>query len=115
MKNHLLQCNAKDVAQFSNPVGFVDAMLGDINGCRATHATENSGISVSRIALIFFRLAKSGSHFSFSSKGACCPNAENVIWLPRSSIISPQTFSALKSAASIACFRELMIFSFSPR
>ena len=27
--------------------------------------TENSGISGSRIALIFFRFAKSGSHFFF--------------------------------------------------
>src|ERR1700692_1633537 len=30
--------------------------------------TENSGIRVSRIALIFFRLLKSGSHLFFSSK-----------------------------------------------
>ena len=39
---------------------------------------------VSRIALSDFRLTKSGSQPLFSSKGACWPNAENVIWLPRS-------------------------------
>ena len=35
--------------------------------------TEHSGINLSRIDLIFFRLAKSESHFFFSSKGACWP------------------------------------------
>ena len=75
--------------------------------------TENLGIKVSRIALIFFRFAKSGSHFVFSSKGACWPNAEYVIWLPRSSIASPQTFSTLNPASATAFLRELTIFSFS--
>jgi hypothetical protein len=63
--------------------------------------------------LIFFRLAKSGSQVFLASSGACWPNAENVIWLPRSSMTSPQTFSTLKSAAAIDLLRALMIFSFS--
>src|SRR3546814_2680803 len=38
-------------------------------------------------AVLFFR---SGSHASFSFSGAACPSPEKVIWLPRSSIRSPQ-------------------------
>jgi len=35
-ENHFLNGNAKGVAQFSNPVGFVYAGFGDINrGCAA--------------------------------------------------------------------------------
>ena len=30
--------NAEDIAEFPNPVGFVDSMLGDIDGRRATQA-----------------------------------------------------------------------------
>ena len=37
-ENHLLDGDAKDVAEFSNPVGFVDPMLGDIDGGRAAEA-----------------------------------------------------------------------------
>ena len=40
--------------------------------------TENSGMSSSSNSSIRFRLMNSGSHFFFSSKGACYPNAENV-------------------------------------
>ena len=36
--DHVLNCNAKDVAELSNPVGFVDAGLGDVNGCRAAQS-----------------------------------------------------------------------------
>ena len=68
---------------------------------------------VSRVALTLFLLLKSGSHFSFSSRGACCPNAESVTWLPRSSITSPQTLSLLRPFDSRAFARELTIFAFS--
>ena len=42
-ENHLLDCNAKDVPEFSNPVGFINARLGDINGCRAAQAHGKLG------------------------------------------------------------------------
>ena len=63
---------------------------------------ENPGIMGSSTASIFWRLAKSGSHFSFSANGASWPSAENVIWLSRSSIRSPQCLSALKPERSTA-------------
>ena len=66
---------------------------------------ENPGINGLRIALIFLRFSKSGSHVFFSSSGACCPSADNVIWLPRSSIKSPQCFSALKPDWSSDMFK----------
>ena len=71
--DHVLNRNAKDVAELANSVGFVDARLGDVMDVVPPSRTENSGMSLSRIALIFFRLAKSGSHFFLSSSGACCP------------------------------------------
>ena len=37
--------------------------------------TENSGISLSRMLLIFFLFVKPGSHLSFSARGACWPGA----------------------------------------
>ena len=45
--------------------------------------------------MIFLRLAKSGSHFSFSASGASWPSTDSVIWLPRSSITWPQVLSTL--------------------
>ena len=42
-KNHLINCNAKDVPEFSNPVGFINARLGDVNGCRASQAHGKFG------------------------------------------------------------------------
>src|SRR5665213_3100067 len=53
----------------------------------------NSGIMGWRSAMIFLRLAKSGSHFSFSTSGASWPSTERVIWLSRSSIAWPPIWS----------------------
>src|SRR5664279_2816572 len=58
--------------------------------------TENSGIRPARIDWMTLRLVNAGSHRFFSSIGACCPSAENVIWLPRSSMSSPQVLATLK-------------------
>jgi hypothetical protein len=35
-KNHLIDCNAQDVPEFSNTVGLVNARFGDIDRRRAT-------------------------------------------------------------------------------
>ena len=64
--------------------------------------TENPGRSGSRIALIAWRLAKSGSQLLLAESGASWPSAERVIWLPRSSIASPQIRAALNPEASSA-------------
>ena len=50
-KNHLLYFNAKRVPEFSNPVGFVDAGFGDINGCRSTQTHGKLGDKLNRGAL----------------------------------------------------------------
>ena len=42
-KNHLINGNAKDVPKFSNPVGFINARLGDVNGGRASQAHGKLG------------------------------------------------------------------------
>jgi hypothetical protein len=42
-KDHVLNCNAKGIPEFSDPVGFVDARLGDVNGCRATQSHRKLG------------------------------------------------------------------------
>ena len=42
-KNHLINGNAKDVPEFSNPVGFINARLGDVNGSRASQAHGKLG------------------------------------------------------------------------
>ncbi len=41
--NHLFHRNAESVLQLLDPVGFVDARLGDINGCRATEPHRELG------------------------------------------------------------------------
>ena len=69
-KNHLADCDAQNVSEFSDPVGFVYALLGDIDGSRPTQAHGKLGIDLSSNAFICFRLEKPGSHFFFSSKGA---------------------------------------------
>ena len=51
-----------------------------------------------------------GGEGAFSASGASCPSAENVIWLPRSSIKSPQCLSARYPERSIAWLSALMIF-----
>jgi len=75
--------------------------------------TENSGRVLSRTALIAVRLVKSGSHLSFSARGACWPRADSVIWLPRSSMTSPQTWAALEPVSSRAPRSALTILPFS--
>ena len=37
-ENHFLDGNAENIPEFSNTVGFINAMLGDINGGRAAQA-----------------------------------------------------------------------------
>jgi hypothetical protein len=73
---------------------------------------DRPGRRVRRSAWMILRLAKSGSQTSLAWIGACWPSAEKVIWLPRSSIRSPQVSSgtkpvassALSKAAKIPCF-----------
>jgi hypothetical protein len=54
--------------------------------------TENSGINVSRTALIFFRLVKSESHLFFSSKGCL----QEAAWAARSCGIGKNKTSTRK-------------------
>ena len=42
-KNHLADCDAQNVSKFSDPVGFVYALLGDIDGSRPTQAHGKLG------------------------------------------------------------------------
>ena len=41
--DHLFHWNAENVSQLSYPIGFVNAMLGDINGCRSANSNRKLG------------------------------------------------------------------------
>ena len=73
---------------------------------------DSSGRRCFKSAWITLRLAKSGSHFSFASTGACWPSAEKVICEPRSSIRSPQVSSGLNPVAWSEASNASMMFFF---
>ena len=78
-KNHLLNRNAKGVAEFSNPVGFIDTRLGDINGCRTAQSDGKLGNKACPGAVLLLPLGEIRIPLFLFFKGSLLPNAENVI------------------------------------
>jgi len=65
---------------FVIPVGFFNARLGDVNGCRANPGARKLGDQFIKERLDLFPLGEVRiPFFFFSSMGALLPNAENVI------------------------------------
>jgi hypothetical protein len=69
-EDHVGDADAKGFVELPGAIGLVDPRSGDVDGGGASKWNENAGISGARIAFIALCFAKSGTHFSFSSKGA---------------------------------------------
>ena len=89
--------DAKYLVELFDAIGLVNAWSGDIDRCRAAQLNGKCRNQESRISLIFLRFRNPDPISSSPRAAPLGPSAENVIWLPRSSINSPQCFVGPKS------------------
>ena len=92
-KNHLLNGNAKGVPELSNPVGFINARLGDINGCRAPQAHGKLGDKLIKECLDLLPLGEIRVPFLLFFKGSLLPQCgKGNLASPVFNLLSPDLF-----------------------